>query len=177
MKKARIVIENKKEEIKDIEDSYSIKNLLLIILIIVIVFVAFYFITTLVVKPSKQNYSNKIVEIDSEKIILNQLLNRKETEYYVLAIKESNYTDQMNYVEIYDKYIKSYISQENSLTFYRADLDDALNKNYISDSYNISDNLEQLKLNDDTLFLIKDSKIESYYIGSSEIVKTLSELK
>ena len=178
MKKARIVKNNKKEEIKEIDDSYSLKTLLLIIFILVVVFGVFYFITTLVVKPQKTNNytTNSVTEIDSSKITINNLLNRKDSEYYVLATKSSKYTDKTNYIKIYDEYLKKYNSNEEHLTVYKIDLDNALNKNYISDKTNITDNLDELSLSDEVLFYIKDGKIEKYYIGNNEIVEALKEL-
>ena len=178
MKKARIVKSNKKEEIKDVEESYSLKSLFLIILILVIVFMVFYFITTLVVKPSKEDKSNTniVTEIDSSKITIDHLLSKKESEYYVLATKESLYTSKMDYIKIYDSYLKNYNSKEDHLTIYKIDLDDALNKNYIGEDNNITDNLDEFSLNDEALFYIKNGKIDKYYIGNEEIVNALKEL-
>lgn len=180
MKKTKLIKTNKKEEIKEINDSYSIKNLIIIILVLVIVFAVFYFITTLVVKPSKiSDAKNTITEIDSTKITLNNLLDRNSEEYYVLATKESLYDGfslQGNYIEIYNKYISDYSKSDNSLPVYKVDLDNALNKNYIGKELNVSDNLEELKLNDEVLFKIKNKKIEKYYVGSEEIIKALSQL-
>ena len=181
MKKGKISKANKKEQIEQISESYSVKSLLLIILIIIVVFVAFYFITTLVVKPQKQNDTDNdtVTQIDSNKITLNHLLDRSEDEYYVLATKQSLYSDynsKINYIEIYDKYISDYKLLENSLPVYIIDLDDALNKNYIGDELNISDQLDKLKLNDETLFKIEKGKIKNYYVGSKSITEALSSL-
>ena len=52
MKKAKLVKNNKKQEIIE-KDSYSLKSFLLIILVLVIILGIFYIITTLVVKPVK----------------------------------------------------------------------------------------------------------------------------
>ena len=180
MKKAKLIKANQKQDATNAQESYSIKNLITIILILVIVFAVFYFITTLVVKPVKKATDNKtITEIDSTKITLNHLLDRSEEEYYVLATKESLYNSfnsKVNYVEIYNKYISDYIKNAESLPIYKADLDNALNKNYISDELNISDNISDIKLNDEVLFRIEDGKIKDYYVGSEEIIKALSQL-
>ena len=181
MKKAKIAKTVEKEKISDELETYSIKNLLLIVLILVLVFSIFYFITTLVVKSSKQDATTQknIIEIDSTKITLNHLLDRNEHEYYVLATKESLYNNlgiKTNYVELYDKYINDYSKNTESLKFYKVDLDDALNKNYIGNNTNISDNLEELELSDEVLFKINNGKIDKYFIGSEDILKTLSSL-
>lgn len=176
MKKAKLIKTSNKEEKQMEKDSYSLKNLLSIIIALVVVLGIFYFITTLVVKPVKQDDTNNtITEIDSKKITLNNLLNRKEVEYYVLATKESKNT-HANYSELYNNYINGYNKEEGALSFYNVNLDDALNKNYLSDELNISDDISEIKLNDDVLFKIKNGKIEEYFVGSSDILEALSNL-
>lgn len=180
MKTARIRNNNKKEQKEVIiEEEYSLKKMIMIIVSIILIFLVFYLITTLVVKPVKENNkNNNITEIDSTKITLNHLLDRKESEYYVLATKSSLYDSlNINYETIYNQYITDYSKKENSLTFYKSNLDDALNKGFIGEEINITENLEELKLNDEVLFKIKDGKIDSYSVGHSEIVKVLSELQ
>ncbi len=177
MKKAKLVKNNKKQETQIEKDSYSLKSFLLIILVLVIILGIFYFITTLVVKPVNPiDNDNGVTIIDETKITLNNLLNRKEKEYYVLATKENNNT-QANYQTLYNNYINEYKKQENALAFYNINLDDALNKNYISEELNISNDLSELKVNDDILFKIKDNKMEEYFAGSKNILKELSTLK
>lgn len=181
MKKARIKNNNKNKENVMQKEEYSLKKIVVSIIILIIIFLAFYFITTLVVKPVETNNDDNIAEIDSSKITLSNLLDRKEKEYYVLAIKNSLYSSSsytnINYQEIYNKYIKDYEKNDGALTVYIADLDDALNKNYTSDELKITDNLQELELNNEVLFKIKEGKIEEYYVGNSEIVKALSSLQ
>ncbi len=176
MKKAKLVKNNKKQEIIE-KDSYSLKSFLLIILVLVIILGIFYFITTLVVKPvNPTDNDNGVTIIDETKITLNNLLNRKEKEYYVLATKQNN-NAQANYQTLYNNYINEYKKQEGALTFYNINLNDALNKSYISNELNISNDLSELKVNDDILFKIKDNKIEEYFAGNKNILKGLSTLK
>lgn len=176
MKKAKLVKNNKKQEIIE-KDSYSLKSFLLIILVLVIILGIFYVITTLVVKPvNPTDNDTGVTIIDETKITLSNLLNRKEKEYYVLATKQNNNT-QANYQTLYNNYITEYKKQEGALTFYNINLNDALNKSYISDKLNISNDLSELKVNDDILFKIKDNKIEEYFSGSQNILKQLSTLK
>ena len=175
MKKAKLLKQSKKKEIKSNNEGYSIKQLSIIILVLTIVFVIFDFITTLIVKNEKGESLNSSTQIDSTKIIMNNLLDRKESEYYVLAYKESLYKNysKANYTTIYNQYISDY----NDLTFYRVDLDDALNKNYFSEESNIVSDLKELKVSDEILFKIVDGKIEEYYEGSGSIIEALSNLK
>ena len=128
----------------------------------------------------KVEQENIQTQIDSTKITLNNLLDRKENEYYVLATMESLYGDinsEIKYMELYNNYIKEYSSLENALPFYSINLDDALNKNFISDELNISNNISEIKLNNEVLFRVKNQEIVEYFVGSKDILKALSGLK
>ena len=155
----------------------KLKKMIMIVVILVVLFFVFYFITTLVINPSEnENQTNEITEIDKTKITINHLLDRNESEYYVLATMESMYPHEINYKEIYNKYINDYTSKDNALKFYSVDLDDALNKSYLGEKMNITNKLVDLKINDEVLFKIKNGKIENYYVGNSKIVDFLSNL-
>lgn len=177
MKVARRKVQ-RKEEVKEVAETYSIKNMLIIIISICIVFAIFYVITTFVVKDNKEiSNDNNIAVIDNTKIVLSQLLSRKEKEYYVIATNtnSSSYIDA-NYLNIYNNYINQYKQKENSIPFYYVNLDDALNKNYVSNELNITNELKELKLNDEILFKIKEGKIIDSFVGSDKILKHLSSL-
>ena len=51
-----------------------------------------------------------------------------------------------------------------------------MNKAYISDKNNITDDLSELRVNDEVLFKIKDKKIVEFYIGSKDILSALKKL-
>ena len=178
MKKAKITKQKIKQE-KQIETSeYSIKNLIIIIASLVVIFVVFYFITTLVVKPQENDLeNNEVSEFDFSftKILMNHLLDRDEKEYYVIATKKSE-SNKTNYKVIYNNYISDYKNQENSLTFYCVDLSETINKSYLGEEVNISNNITKLKITDDTLFKIKNGKIDEYFVGNKDIIKALSGL-
>ena len=177
MKKAKIKKQVEKKEV-EIQDEYSLKGMLKIVAVILIVFGIFYFITTLFAKPVSNETKQNVV-IDTSKITLGQLLTREYDEYYVIAINESLYGSSYivtNYTEMYNKHISEYKQQENSLPFYYVDMTDGLNKKYISDELNITNDISKLKLNDEVLFKIKNGKIEKSYVGKDEILDKLSDL-
>lgn len=172
MKTARI---RKKEE-KKIEthnEEYSIKSMVKITIIISVIFCLFYFITTLIAKPVENKESQ--VSLNENEILVNQLFNRKDDEYYVLVHKNSLYKNS-GYMDIYNLYIEEYLQQEEKLSFYYIDLDNALNKQYYGDNLNITTDLTKLKLNDEVLFKIKNGKIEKTYEGKDNIIDKLSRL-
>lgn len=55
-------------------------------------------------------------------------------------------------------------------------MNEAFNQKFISDKSNIVDDINELKVSDETLFKIKDGKIEEYKIGSSDINSYLKEI-
>lgn len=172
MKTARI---RKKEE-KKVEihnEEYSIKSMAKIIIIISVIFCLFYFVTTLIVKPTEKNESE--ITLSENEILVSQLLNRKNEEYYVLAHKQSLYK-KSGYMDVYNLYIKEYLQKEEILPFYYINLDNALNKKYYGEEMNITNDLTELKLNDEVLFKIKTGKIEKTYEGKDKIIDKLSRL-
>ena len=178
MKVAKIKKQHKKETLNSEED-YSLKRMIKIVMLLLVIFGFFYFITVILI-DNKSGENNKMTSvIDSSKIILSQLLNRNEDEYYVIATKASIYDSsyiETSYIQFYNNYINSYVQEENSLKFYYVDLDNALNKNYLGEEIKITNNIENLKLNNEVLFKIKNGKIEEYYVGKDQILDKLSSL-
>ena len=163
-----------KQQPVTITENYQAKNMFIIIIVIIVLLVPLYFITTLVVKTDNKENNNTEkapVEIQSEKILVGQLLNRHNDSYYVIAYKKDN-----KMITLFNQYINDYKNNEDHLEFYKIDLDDGLNKGYISDETNITDELKDLKISDTTLFKIVDGKIESYYVGNDDVVNALKEI-
>lgn len=158
-----------------LDDNYQAKNMFIIIIVIAVLLVPLYFITNLVIgkdtKSESKSTNTKEVEIQTEKILVGQLLNRNKSEYYVLADKRDNKMSTL-----FDNYLNDYKKKEDHLEVYKIDLDDGLNKGYIDEETNITDDLKELKLSDTTLFKIVDGKIDSYYVGNDDVVKALKEI-
>lgn len=178
MKVAKIKQKQKKEIINS-EEVYSLKRMIKIVIALLAIFCFFYFITILLVDNKKSDENNSVSVIDSSKIILSQLLTRNEEEYYVIATQSSLYDSsyiETSYIKFYNNYINTYSQKEDSLKFYYVDLDSALNKNYLGEDINITNDIEKLKLNNEVLFKIKKGKIEKYYVGKEQILDKLSSL-
>ena len=140
------------------DDSFKLKNVIIIVVIIMLVLVSFYFITKYVLEHKKDNTPRVESVIDRELIMLGQLFNRPDTEYYVIA------------------YNKSGKSKDNHIKFYEINLEDEFNKKFISDKSNIVSDINELKVSGDTLFRIKDKNIEEYKEGTSDISSYLKEI-
>ena len=178
MKVAKFKKSKKEEKIIE-QESYTLKGMAKILVILLIVFGSFYVLTVFLVKDRKVETNTPEVVLDSSKITLSQLLNREEEEYYVLATKSSLYESSYvntDYIEFYNNYISEYKQNEDALTFYYVDLDNALNKKYFGEELNITDDVSELKINDEVLFKIKNKKIEKYYVVKDKILDKLSRL-
>lgn len=179
MKVAKIAKNKKETNVIEMDETYSIGSMLKIIIILLVIFGVFYAITTIFINNRQQEVEDSLEIVDSSKITLNQLLNRPEDEYYVMATKPSMYESsyiETNYAEIYNNYINEYKKSEDALKFYYVDLDSALNKKYFANELNITDQIQDLKLNDEVLFKISSGKIDKAYVGKQEIIDKLSRL-
>jgi len=178
--KAAKIRKSKEKKVEMVNEGYSIKSMVKIIISILVIFGIFYGITVLIVEDKEVPELKQESVIDSSKITVGQLLSRKEKEYYVLAHKESLYETsgyvESSYLDIYELYIREYINKEDSLEFYYIDLDNALNKKFYSEKLNITDELEELSVNDEVLFKIKNGKIEKTYVGKDKIISKLSKI-
>ena len=153
------------------DDSFKVKSVFIILVIITIILVSFYFITKYVLEHKKDNTPTVESVIDREKIMFGQLFSRGDSEYYVIAYNESGKSK-----DIYNKYITKYNSKDNHIKVYEINLDDAFNKSFVSSKSNIVEDIDNLKVSGDTLFKIKDKKIEEYKEGTSDISSYLKEL-
>lgn len=175
-------IKNVKQNTKNSKvnrDDYSLKSIIIIILILTAIFFAFYLVTSIVIKGNS-TVSNSTSVVEENKITISKLFSEKESEYFVLVLKDSNsqsnnYSD-INYNSLYNKYISDYNKKDNSLKFYKAYLSDALNSNYLGSETTITNDLSNIKFNDDTLLKVKDGNIEEYFVGNKEIINKLSNL-
>ena len=157
--------------INDNEDTFKFKNLIIWIIVIVVVLVGFYFITTYVLDHKSDETEVQESVNQTEKIIFGQICDRKYKEYYVLAYKEDS-----RLKGIYNRYISKYNKKDNHLNVFMINMNEAFNQKFISDKSNIVDDINELKVSDETLFKIKDGKIEEYKIGSSDINSYLKEI-
>lgn len=141
------------------EEQKEIQNFFKILIGLVIIVGLFYVLTVFVVnkeEPYKRTNNKGTIQYSS--ILLGTLLNRSDSEYYVLALDS---TDKANSYII--NKASTYSSKEGKLPLYTADLSLEFNKNFIGEENNYSiDNIEDLKLSGTTLMKIKDKKIVKF---------------
>jgi hypothetical protein len=156
------------------DDEIKIGNLFKIILIIIVIFGLFYVITyygekNKKLKASASDPKNTYVEIQYDEILVGSTLNQKEDEYYVLISKEDNYK----------KFYKSISTTiNNKKRLYYSFIDNGLNSKYITkeeSNLNVK-NIEDLKINKDTLLKINNHEITESVEGTENIMNKFVEI-
>ena len=169
-------VEEKKVIVDNYEDEFSFKKFIGIIIIILVVLGIFYFITTLTAKKQESNVERNVNSvIDTDMATIGTMLSKSESDYYVLAYR--NESGKKNNIDVYNMYIKDIKSSNDSFKIYKVNLSDAMNKAYISNENNITDNIEEFKLSDEALIHVVNNSISESFIGISDISKKLSDLK
>lgn len=148
----------------------ELKNLLKIILIICGVLLVFYFITVLV--QNKENNTSKDSDttavIQYSKILVGEILNRSENEYYVLIEKEND-----SYIDLY----KQYLTGVDGITYYTVDLSEVFNQNNIGEETIVEGNeVGNYKFAGTTLIKVTNGTLSSVYKNKDEITGYLKSL-
>lgn len=158
-----------KKNNKNNNSGIEMGNLFKIVLVILIVFGAFYIFTYYLQKNKQmtniENKPNTITTIQYDEILIGNLLNQKEDDYYVLIVNESDYNAR------YKEYLSRF---SNKGKFYYSLIDNGLNKKYIVDSSNLKvDNIQDLKVSQTSLLKINNGKIVEAYDGNSSVMEAL----
>ena len=140
---------------------------------VIIVLALTYFITALAsgeIKFGKEKIEEKETSIQYEEIMVGQMLNRKNNEYYVMLF---NFTD--TYASYYLSLKDNYSLEDNALPFYIIDLEKYANKEYVYDeSEKLIEKpvrLVDFKASSPTIIKIKDKKIVERITGKEEVLK------
>lgn len=150
------------------ENEYKIGNLIKITLILVLIITIFYGLTIIITKNQTKELENEVpsnTQIQYEEILIGNIYNQKEDEYYVLVELESDYLTLSSSVNNYNE-------KEDSLKLYIADLNDGFNKKYLGETSDF--NKEYPTFSKSTLLKISNKKIIEYTEGTDEIQKKLS---
>lgn len=154
------------------EDSKTIKRFIIIMIIVLGITVGLYFFTKYSVKKDNTSTSSsdsiKDVSIDYSNVIVGNMLNKAENEYYVILYDSSD-----SNASTYKELVTNYEKNDNHLTVYTADLSNKLNiKYYTSDKSNpISDNVNDLKFGNLTVIKVSNGKITNAYESVKDIKK------
>ncbi|MCM1370679.1 MAG: hypothetical protein NC181_02155 [Clostridium sp.] len=146
-------------------------NYLKIVIILIAILAIFYLIAYLVTKEKKVNETVEST-IQYSKILVGNMLNLPDDEYYVLIEMEND-----KYNSLYETYLSTYSNKEKALKYYTIDMSDGFNKQYISNEANLDiDSISDIKFNSTTLLKIKSKKIVEKYTTKEEIIKVSEQM-
>ena len=167
-------IEKKKSEKNSKENRNSnvedkLFNGITVVFIVFVVLAIFYLITLMIVGMPFKKEKNE-VNFDYKEILAGSSFNRKDKEYYVLYYDFSN--SELNDL-LYA--VNEYENQHESNKIYLVNLNEGLNKKYISskDSNKKPNNVNDLAIKGPTLILFKSNKVETYVEGKDDIISYL----
>lgn len=117
---------------------------------------------------TRQNDFKYSAEAQGTKILCGSILNRSDSEYYVLA-----YEMKEDDVALYETLVEKYNGSTNKISLYKLDLSNSKNNICKGDSLNITNDVTTLKLKVPTLIKIKDGNIVENYTDYLSIKNTL----
>lgn len=148
----------------EMNQEYSFKKIMITLIIIILIILAFYGITIFITQKQKEKEKeNTNTEIQYSEILIGNMYQKKEEEYYVLVQLESDYSKL--YTSAYN------YQQKGDIKLYTANLDNAMNKKYLSEESDFNKRFPTYK--ESTLLKIKDGNIIEYYEGTDAILKVI----
>lgn len=147
-------------------EEYNLASLIKMIIIIVIVVFVFYGLTVIITKNKKTetDTSTDNVDIQYDEILVGNIYDQKEEEYYVLVEFNSDYLTLSNTVTTYN-------AKTDKIKLYISDLNNGFNSKYIGEESNF-DNKYPI-FSKSTLIKIKNKQLVEYVEGTEEIQKKL----
>ncbi len=168
MKKGKEKMNNSFIEMMQSDDEVS--KLIKITIVIVVIFLAFYFITKIGIdRNKKNNLEMNDTQIQFEEILVGNILNEKDEDYYVLIKFEDDI-----YLPLYNDYFEEYHIIEDSLRKYSVNINNLFNKQSIGEELSLKNG--KYKFKESTLLKIKQNQIVEYYEGKESIVKYLKKI-
>ncbi len=159
---------NSKSESKKIEKQFSedvsFGSAIQLIIVVFVILLVFYLLTVVILSKKDSSIVSNHASIQYTKILAGESFNQKEKDYYVFYYS-MNDDSATNYADL----ISNYRDKEDHLPIYTVDLNEGLNKRYLSDTENkVAEKASQLKLKGTTLIHFKDHKINEYITSSFE---------
>jgi hypothetical protein len=156
----------KKETVKE-EETIDISQVVKILVGMITICVVIYFVTAIFITKEIKIGKEKEVEhettIQYEKILVGEVLNRNESEYYVILYDFEDDTRGIIGSSIYN------FSMNNKI--YTVDMSESLNSNFVGDPNLMVTKISDLRVNDMTLLKVKYGQIVYTLTGYSNIVE------
>ena len=170
-----------KMEKYETEEQVELKQIIKILIIIIILVIGVYFLTRIFV--TKDLFNKKAEEskttpgtINYSTTLIGNMFNKEDKEYYVIM-----YDTEDLQAAYYSGFISNYSRNTNALNIYFANLNNPLNKRYVTenaDEVNINTtNFEEFKVGKLGLIKISEGKITKTLTNEDEISKELEYKK
>lgn len=163
------------------EEQIELKQFIKILIILIILVVGVYFLTRIFVTKdlfNKKEETKEAIEgsINYSTTLIGNMFNKPDKEYYVLMYN----TDDIE-AAYYSGFISNYSQNENALKIYFANLNNELNKKYVtenSDEVNINTTkFEEFKVGKIALIKVANGKISKAITDTDDIAKELEHKK
>ena len=156
------------------EENKEVKKFIIIFIIVIIVVVGIYFFTKNVVKKDENIQSDtntdqtQEVNIDYNSVIVGNMLNKNESNYYVIL-----YRSKDDNVGEYMTLISNYQGTSSKMPLYKVDLSSGLNsKFYDPEHINLNPNdINDYRFGNITLLEVKEGKVIKTYTELEDIKK------
>lgn len=162
---------NKNTGNKDVRDNYfkfiTTLAVLLLIFVISYLLIGIFFTKEIDLKKDEEK-SKEEVSVDNQTIMIGQLLDQKEDEYYVLVY---DFSDKLSSVP---SWLSIYQENSDSLQVYKVDSSKKFNSKYIveENSNKNAKTISELKVISPTLIKVTKNEISEYIEGEESIKDT-----
>ena len=161
--------EKKLNRASTVGEGNEVNKFFIIIAVLMVIIIVFYGISYLVTKKSDKKASDSEATIQYSEIIIGNLLNREEAEYYVLATREKD-----AFTSLYLQYLTMYQSKDGALKYYTLNLNSVFNKAFLAENSVFAiTNISDIRFADSTLLKISNGTISENYVGKDAIVAAL----
>lgn len=160
----------RKEKFYTEEQKEIIKFGKILLGLILIIGLLYVFTAYVVNKEDSYKRTNNKGKLNYDTIAIGSLLNKADSEYYVLITDKTNM-----FSDLYLNRVSDYKSGVNHLPVYIADLSNELNKSFLSNesSYK-ADNIDEFKVKGTTLVKVKNKKIIKFIENKDDILNELN---
>lgn len=141
------------------------KRVVIILLCVVLLFGLMYFLTTRILSKevTKKRKQSEVTEstIQYEKILAGESFTMEQEEYYVVYYDSTDTNLSST--------IATYQADKKDIKLYSVDLNDGMNKKYITDSDINTSSIENLKVKNPTLIHFKNKEVVDTITDENEI--------
>ena len=147
------------------------KRVLIILICVVLLFGLMYFLTTRILSKevTKKRKQSEVTEstIQYEKILAGESFTMEQEEYYVVYYDSTDTNLSST--------IATYQADKKDIKLYSVDLNDGMNKKYITDSDINTSSIENLKVKNPTLIHFKNKEVVDTITDENEIKDYLTK--